>query len=144
MRKLDLQLIKLTVETYFGCTLNVRSRERHIVDARKIYFSLCREFTKSSLMLIGRSMNRDHATAMHNIKSCNDLRKTDPEFNEKYIALYKRLSMFKSDSWKFKPYNAPKVIHPGRFRNLGYGKTKPIRKVFNQRGPTPKQRYELY
>ena len=138
MITVDLQLIKLTVERYFGYNLNVRCRERHIVDARKIYFSLCREFTKSSLMLIGRSMDRDHATALHNIKSCKDLRKTDPEFNEKYIALYRQLSVFKSDSWKFKPYNAPKVIHPGRFRNLGYVKTKSIRKVFNQRGPTPK------
>ena len=144
MRKLDLQLIKLTVERYFGFTLNVRSRERNIVDARKIYFGLSREFTKSSLSLIGRSMDRDHATALHNIRSCNDLRKTDPEFNEKYIALYRRLSMFKSDSWKFKAYNVPKVIHQGRFIKLGYGKTKSLRKVFNQGGQTPKQRNELY
>lgn len=144
MRKLDLQLIKLTVERYFGFTLNVRSRERNIVDARKIYFGLSRKFTKSSLSLIGRSMDRDHATALHNIRSCNDLRKTDPEFNEKYIALYRQLSIYKSDSWKFKAYNAPKVIHPGRFIKLGYGKTKSLRKVFNQGGQTPKQRYELY
>ena len=144
MKKLDLQLIKLTVERYFGYNLNVRCRERHIVDARKIYFGLCREFTKTSLMLIGRSMDRDHATALHNIRSCKDLRKTDPEFNEKYIALYRQLSVFKSDSWKFKAYNAPKVIHPGRFRKLGYGKTKSIREVFNQGGQAPKQRYELH
>jgi hypothetical protein len=144
MNKVDLQTIKLTVERYFGFNLNVRCRERHIVDARKMYFSLCRDFTKSSLMLIGRSMDRDHATALHNIRSCKDLRKTDAEFNEKYIALYRRLSMLKSDSWKFKAYNVPKVIHPGRFLKLGYGKTKSIRKVFNQRGYTPKQRYELY
>ena len=144
MSKVDLQTIKINVERYFGFNINVRCRERHIVDARKMYFSLCRDFTKSSLILIGRSMDRDHATALHNIRSCKDLRKTDPEFNEKYIALYRRLSMLKSDSWKFKAYNAPKVIHPGRFLKLGYGKTKSISKVFNQRGYTPKQRYELY
>ena len=141
---MELQIIKLAVERHFGFNINVRCRERHIVDARKMYFSLCRDFTKKSLMLIGRSMDRDHATALHNIRSCKDLRKTDPDFNRNYIALYRQLSMLKSNAWKFKAYNAPKVIHPGRFLKLGYGKSKSIRKVFNQRGQAPEQRYELY
>jgi len=138
---MELQQIKLIVERHFGMNINVKSRERYIVDARRIYFNLCRDFTKKSLMLIGRSMDRDHATALHNIRSSRDLRKTDPDYNKKYIDLYRQVSLLDSNKSKFKTVEIPKYIHPGRFR---YGKTKSLRKIFDQRGQITKQRNELH
>lgn len=135
---MELQSIKLTVEEYFGCFINVKSRRRYIVDARKIYFGLCREFTKYSLATLGQSMDRDHATALHNIRSCMNLIETDKDFRDKYIALYKRVSKLKRNQWIPERVIIPSVIHPGRFR---YGQIKSIRKIFNKRGQATKQRY---
>lgn len=136
---MDLHQIQLIVERYFALKINVKSRRRHLVDARKMYFGLCRDFTKHGLAVLGNSLKRDHATALHNIRSCKDLRQTDPDFNRNYIDLYRQVSDLQSKGWE-KPLLliVPKVIHPGRFRKLGYVKTKSIRKVFNQRGQTSK------
>lgn len=138
---MELQQIQRKVENHFGFFINVRSRKRYLVDARKIYFHLCREFTKKSLSEIGRSMERDHASALHNINSCKDLIKTDNEFKRNYIILFKEVNQLKSNEWKTPKAIIPKFIHPGFLR---YADKKSIRKVFNKRGPTPKQRYELY
>ena len=138
---MKLEQIKTIVETYFKMEIGVKSRKRDLVDARKMYFSLARSFTRKSLAVIGSSLNRDHATALYNIRSCNDLRKTDKEFSEKYIALHKLVSLLKPDFKKNKIYTVPRAIHPGYFR---YADKKSIRKIFNKGGQAPKQRYELY
>jgi len=140
------QIIKLKdiesiVETYTSLKLNVKSRRRNIVDARKMYFGLCREFTHKSLAFIGETMSRDHATALHNIKSCYDLRKTDKEFNEIYIVLHNLVSDLDPSTKKKEGYDIQRIKHPGYYR---YAEKKSIRKVFNQRRSFAKQRYELY
>src|SRR6056300_2003573 len=138
---MELIQIKTKVENHFGFFINVRSRKRHLVDARKIYFGLCRNFTKKSLAEIGRSVERDHASALHNIRSCRDLLQTDPEFKKHYITLFGQVSLLKSNTWKIPKAIVPKYIHPGYLR---YANKKSIRKIFNKRGPTSKQRYELH
>jgi len=138
---MELIQIKTKVENHFGFFINVKSRKRHLVDARKIYFKLCRELTKKSLTEIGRSMERDHASVLHNIRSCKDLFQTDPEFKRNYIILFRELNQLRLNKWKIPKAEIPKFIHPGYLR---YADKKSIRKVFNKRGPTPKQRYELY
>ena len=138
---MELIQIKTKVENHFGFFINVRSRKRHLVDARKIYFGLCREFTKKSLAEIGRSMERDHASALHNIRSCRDLFQTDPEFKKHYITLFREVNALISIPSKIILPTVPRYIHPGYLR---YADKKSIRKIFNKRGPTPKQRYELY
>lgn len=138
---MELQKIRTKVENHFGFFINVKSRNRHLVDARKMYFALCREFTKKSLTEIGRSLEMDHSSVLHNTKSCKDLIKTDIKFAKHYITLFGQVSLLKSNDWKIPKATVPKYIHPGYLR---YADKKSIRKIFNKRGPTPKQRYELY
>ncbi|BAQ92567.1 chromosomal replication initiation protein [uncultured Mediterranean phage uvMED] len=138
---MELYKIQFIVENYFGYKINVKSRRRRLVDARKIYFGLCREFTRSGLFEIGKSLNRDHATALHNIRSCKDLRQTDPDFNRKYLDLYKQVNSLKANNWIPKKIIIPKVIHPGVFM---YGTKESIRKIFDKRRSTSKQRNVLY
>tara|TARA_B110000285_G_scaffold222804_1_gene277434 strand:- start:2 stop:388 length:387 start_codon:yes stop_codon:yes gene_type:complete len=128
---MELQQIKLIVERHFEVNIDVKSRRRHLVDARKIYFGLCRDFTKYGLLKMAQTLHRDHATALHNIRSCKDLRKTDPEFNRIYIILYKKVSLLELNDWKPKPIIIPKIIHPLKLR---YADKKSIRKIFNKRG----------
>jgi len=138
---MELIQIKTKVENHFGFFINVKSRKRHLVDARKIYFKLCRELTKKSLTEIGRSMELDHATALHNIRGCKDLFQTDPEFKRNYIILFREVNQLRLNKWKIPKAEIPKFIHPGYLR---YADKKSIRKVFNQRRSFAKQRYELY
>ena len=139
--RLDLLTIQMEVEKHFGFRINVKSRRRNIVDARRLYFRLAREFTTHGLYRLGASMDRDHATALFAIRTCKDICAVDKEFNAKYLTLRRKLEIKNSEKYKKNLFVTPRVVHPGRFR---YGKTKSISKVFNQRGYITKQRNELH
>lgn len=138
---MEIKEIRKIVELYFNMDISIKSRERHLVDARKMYFGLCYEFCKETLTKMGTSVGRDHSTVLYNVRSCKDLRKTDRFFNDKYIALYNLVCLHKQKKIKKTIYTMPRAIHPGFLR---YADKKSIRKVFNKRGQAPKQRYELY
>ena len=65
------ETIKEIVENYFEISISRNTRKRQYVEARAIYFKLCREFTQLSLEQIGESVNRDHASVLHGVKSIN-------------------------------------------------------------------------
>jgi len=73
-RKLNLQVSQLKSKT----------REREIVDARRIYYRRCRETTKASYAEIGSLVGVDHATVMHGEKTAHSIR----EINELYEKHY--------------------------------------------------------
>lgn len=66
------QIIKEIVDNYFEININRNTRKRNYVEARAIYFKLCREFTKMSLEEIGKQVNRDHASVLHGIRAFNN------------------------------------------------------------------------
>ena len=45
-----------------------KSRRRHLVTARGIFYYLSRNLTKNSTVVIGRRVNRDHATVLNGYK----------------------------------------------------------------------------
>ena len=139
--RLELYMIQNVVEDHFGFKINVKSRRRNLVDARRLYFRLAREFTTHGLYKLGASMGRDHATALFAINSCKDICAIDKEFNAKYLNLRRKLEIKNSERYKKNLFVTPRYIHPGRFR---YGQNKSIRQIFNQRGQATKQRYKLY
>ena len=65
------ETIKEIVESYFELSISRNTRKRQYVEARAIYFKLCREFTQLSLEQIGKSVNRDHASVLHGVRSIN-------------------------------------------------------------------------
>ena len=65
------ETIKQIVENYFEISISRNTRKRQYVEARAIYFKLCREFTQLSLEQIGKSVNRDHASVLHGVRSIN-------------------------------------------------------------------------
>lgn len=66
------QMIKEIVDNYFELNLKRNTRKRQYVEARAIFYKLCREFTKLSLEEIGEQVNRDHASVLHGIRSLNN------------------------------------------------------------------------
>ncbi len=66
------EMIKEIVDNYFELNLKRNTRKRNYVEARAIFYKLCREFTKLSLEQIGKQVDRDHASVLHGIKSLNN------------------------------------------------------------------------
>jgi len=75
------ETIKEIVQSYFEINISRTTRKRQYVEARAIYFKLCREFTQLSLEQIGKSVNRDHASVLHGVKSINTWVQVDKRMN---------------------------------------------------------------
>jgi len=81
-------LLEISKITGFSIeALKGKTRKREIVEARQIYFTRAKLFTKASLAMIGGLVGRDHATVLHGIKQVNEvaelIRKYDDWFGEK-------------------------------------------------------------
>lgn len=66
------------------------SRLQELVFLRKIYCMVATDY-KHTCTSIGRSLNRDHSTVLHNVKSGYNLLETDNEFRELYIKVTKTI-----------------------------------------------------
>ena len=51
---------------------NTQYRQRKLVDLRMLYFAVARETTKYPLDVIGSTLNKDHSTVLHALKSFID------------------------------------------------------------------------
>lgn len=85
------ETIKKLVENYFKIELNSKTRRREYVEARAIYYKLLRENTRMSLASIGKTMNRDHATALHSIRKIEDWLEFDKQLKQDYNTLNARV-----------------------------------------------------
>lgn len=90
---MDTKTIKRIVISETGVDLNneniVGNRTASYVNARMIYFKLCRDFTKKSLDYIGRSLtpSKNHATVLHGIRSLI----SDMEYDKNKQSMYNRI-----------------------------------------------------
>ncbi len=120
----ELKEIYNVVCDLYRVDIRKKCRKRNYVEARTIYFALCREFTKYPFKIIGSFIDRDHATCVHGLKVYNDLMQTDKVFRE-YTkrALYKCCMMLGSD------YDDSKKFLVDNFVQLG---TKQQRSILNK------------
>jgi hypothetical protein len=84
--------LKKIVNEIFIVDINDKSRKRIIVDARRAYCKILRDFG-FSYEYIGDTINKDHVTVIHYIKTIKDLLKYDSSFEEKYILAKKEFSL---------------------------------------------------
>jgi len=71
-----MDLIIDSVLTYFKISIELfesKSRVRNVVDARYMYYFLCRKHTKNSLTAIGEKVNRGHATVLNGLQYVKDM-----------------------------------------------------------------------
>ena len=64
--------------------LRSKTRKREIVEARQIYCKLAKKRTKYTLEQIGSAINKDHATVLHSVRTCNNLIETNINFKNKF------------------------------------------------------------
>ena len=127
----DINLIdlKYIIERKLGVNLHLKTRKRHIVDARRMFFYLARRHTRFGLSILGGFFDLDHATALHGINSAKDLIKTDEEFREILYNLEQLVLEKKEKNYNKQFTQIPKVIHPHRLRYA----QKPLRQILIKR-----------
>lgn len=70
--KTTVEEIRNYVESRTGLDISSKTRKRPYVDARALYFALCRKHTDASFDEIGVLVNRDHSTVVHSVLHCFD------------------------------------------------------------------------
>lgn len=91
------ETIKEIVENYFEISISRNTRKRQYVEARAIYFKLCREFTQLSLEQIGKSVNRDHASVLHGVRSINTWVQVDKRMNNNMRILKNKIVNYQKE-----------------------------------------------
>ena len=92
---ISVEKIRDMVCDYFALPLDAvmsKTRKREIATARQVAMYLSKQYTKSSLSVIGKLIGgRDHATVLHACRVVNDLMDTDKNFRMSVKELEQRL-----------------------------------------------------
>lgn len=79
------ETVQRIVEMVTQTNLLMNNRKRECVDARMIYSYVLRHTLGASLTSIGMSINKDHTTIIHYLKTMESLLEVDREVARKYI-----------------------------------------------------------
>jgi hypothetical protein len=85
------EMIKEIVEDFYKLKIDSNTRQRKYVEARAIYYKLLRDNSRMSLEAIGKTMNRNHATALYSLKNIEDWLEYDEQLKQDYETLNKRV-----------------------------------------------------
>ena len=102
--------IKQIVESYFEISISRNTRKRQYVEARAIYYKLCRIFTQLSLEQIGKSVNRDHASVLHGVRSINTWEEVDKRMNNNMRILKNKIINYQVEKDKTVELNESIVL----------------------------------
>jgi chromosomal replication initiator protein len=94
-KEISVENIKELVAKYFDVPLEKlqsKTRLRDVVMARQLSMYLAKNYTNSSLKVIGDSFGgRDHSTVIHSLKTVQDMMDTDLLFKDKVNTLVKKV-----------------------------------------------------
>ena len=94
-KEVSVENIKNLVAKHFDMPvekLHSKTRLREVVMARQLSMYLAKNYTNSSLKVIGNSFGgRDHSTVIHSLKAIQDLMDTDMLFKDKLNVLVKKV-----------------------------------------------------
>lgn len=84
---MDIKIIKELVKSTTMVDIDTKRRLRPIVEARALYYKLCRDYTFHSLAEIGKSVGRDHATVLWGIQNFNNWSDQNVTLKSTYLNL---------------------------------------------------------
>lgn len=96
-----LKQLKKQIEVAVEQKIDTPCRKRHLTYARAVFCKIARESMGMTLSDVGKAINRDHATVMHNIKVVFPFAVKETRFQDIYDALkdeYKPKKIVKKDS----------------------------------------------
>jgi len=73
--------------------LESRSRKRYIVDARRMVFSMAKDYLNMKILHIADKFNMNHASVIHQLKQHKDLMNSDIYYKDRFdklVELYKQ------------------------------------------------------
>lgn len=82
----DVSHIETIVTEVTGYNIQSKTRSRKVVEARAIYYYLCKKYTNYSLKDIGSTVGKDHATVIHGLKAINDWMELYPDYKKRLEA----------------------------------------------------------
>ncbi len=71
-----------------------KNRERHLIDVRRMAYSICRDILQMPYKKIGNYFKVDHATIIHHYKVHKNLTQVDKVYYERYLSI---LELVKAD-----------------------------------------------
>ena len=74
--------------------LNSRSRKRYIVDARRMVFSMAKDYLNMKILHIADKFNMNHASVIHHLKQHKDLMTSDIYYKDRF---YKLVELYKQN-----------------------------------------------
>ena len=82
-----LKQLKKQIEVAVEQKIDTPCRKRHLTYARAVFCKIARESMGMTLSDVGKALNRDHATVMHNIKVVFPFAMKETRFQDIYDAL---------------------------------------------------------
>mgnify|MGYP000023313305 FL=1 len=111
----ELETIKKIVEEYTNVDMTVQNRTKYRCEARHIYSYLARKYSGHIFETIGESIKRNHATILHGVKVCNNLKDTEKEFHDRLYDIELIVKSKQVITKSKKPYHKH-IINPLRLR----------------------------
>jgi len=103
-----IESIREYVNNTYGLDICKDTRKREYVDARTLYYKLCRDLTKCSLTTIGESVGRDHSIVLHSLK--NILHHIDIEQIELAYVHFGKVENLPKDSYSYLEYKNGELV----------------------------------
>jgi len=85
------EIINEIVDQYFELKINTPTRKRPYIEARAVYYKLCREFTNLTLENIGWDFDKNHATVLNGIRQLDNWMNHDSRIKNNYKILKNKI-----------------------------------------------------
>tara|TARA_Y100001938_G_C8081556_1_gene429474 strand:- start:1344 stop:1880 length:537 start_codon:yes stop_codon:yes gene_type:complete len=92
-----LKEIEKLVTSVTNVNINSKSRQRRFVEARGVYYKVCREVFKYNLYTIGKSLGFGHATVMYALKNFKYWRYGNPKLISDYDKVLNLINIINSE-----------------------------------------------
>ena len=115
------ELIKNLVESEFNLQLIRKTRRREYVEARAMYYMLLREKGRMTLSDIAKTLDKDHATVLHAIKSLRNWMSYDTNMKSIYANLEEKvdnLVRLNPESFPFTTDVSEEKFYISAYKNL--------------------------
>jgi hypothetical protein len=84
---MERETIEKLVTSSTKIDINTKRRQREIVEARALYYKLCKEYTFSTLSQIGKSVGKDHTTVLWGLQNFDNWSSQNVGLRSNYIRL---------------------------------------------------------
>ena len=90
-----MEKIRKVVEKFYKLDISTKTRKLKYVYARAIYFELCYNHTKYTYSQIANTLEMNHGTVLHSIKSFPYMLRHDKQLNSEYYMIRQLLNVSK-------------------------------------------------